>query len=567
VSTTRRVYFYAVCLVTLVLAAWGMGLLLSLIFDSLLGTHPAIARTRSYPSQQLALGLSMLVIAGVVWTIHWRIVQKLSAANPKEGGAAIRKLYLNSILTASALTALITGTAIMRWILGGAPSGESRSGALAALLVSLAVWYYNWRVDTADAPPNPGGKTLQRWCWYVLAGWSMVVMSLGAINILALLLDRGISSGDSFAQGQLWNSHMQLRVAGIMLGLPWWAFHWLHAARNDQGSSLRQVYLYLFAITAGALTTLVSLSVTVFRVLQLLFGSALNWQTGVNSFVWTLPAGLLGVAVWTYHWQIARDESGNIEERQSSARRVYHYIMSGLGLAGIASGGVSLIGLTINIVLGAIDPSSVMVSTPGWWKDQLALFLVLLGIGLAVWLHFWPKVQGQVIRSSVERAARSRKVYLYTFLCISIIAVVAGLIDIVYQTLNALLQSNTVFDTLDRMKWGIQAFLVAAPSVMYHFALLRDDIRGGSERAKESRTISIIVPREAAQKIVTRLELALGQHLRTISFEGETAAPWGELSEEQTQTIIRSIAASPHPRLLVIYQDAEWKVLPYEERS
>ena len=63
-STVRRVYFYAVSLVTLGIWAWGAGLILRLIFAMTFNRQPSIASSPGYLQQQLALGIAMIAIAG-----------------------------------------------------------------------------------------------------------------------------------------------------------------------------------------------------------------------------------------------------------------------------------------------------------------------------------------------------------------------------------------------------------------------------------------------------------------------------------------------------------------------
>jgi len=567
-STVRRVYFYAVSLVTLGIWAWGAGLILRLIFAMTFNRQPSIASSPGYLQQQLALGIAMVAIAGGVWVVHWRVVQRHAAVDPSEAGAALRKLYLSLILTSSALTALMTGKDVLRWLLGGVPAGEFSSGALAALIVSAGIWLYNWKVNANDGPSSPTGRTLQRWYWYFVSAWSLVLFSVALVNALGMVSDRGgLFGGQTLAQGPLWNGDMRLSLASFLLGVPWWWFHWFRAAGKDSESSLRQVYLYLFAITGGALAGLVALTVTLFRLLEYTLGGAAAPQADFFGFLgWTIPTMLIGIAVWVYHWQTVKDETAGEEERRTSARRVYYYMLSGLGLTAIASGIVFLVGLLVDLLLGTVDSSYVVISLPGWWRNQLALFIVLLLVGTVVWLYHWLRVQRDAGGSQRERAARSRKVYLYNFLCISIIGLVASLINIVYRFIAGFLPDSSLLDELSNMKWGLQGLLVSGPVLAYHLGVLREDMRAGAEKAVARKALVVVVDADETSRFIPRLEKELGSRVRAMSLEGEKHVPQLEVSDEQLQELARSVIASPQAKLLLLVHGTEVKLYPYQEK-
>src|SRR3990170_4507157 len=108
--------------------------------------------------------------------------------------------------------------------------------------------------------------------------------------------------------------------------------------------------------------------------------------------------------------------------------------------------------------------------------------------------------------SQRERAARSRKVYLYTFLCISIIGLVASLINIVYRFIVGLLPGSSLLDELSNMKWGLQGLLVSGPVLAYHLGVLREDMRTGAEKAGARKTLVVVVDAGETSRFIPRLE-------------------------------------------------------------
>ena len=64
-NTIRRIWFYAVTLVTLGIFAAGVGQLLSLLFNiTIKGSYLTLTGATSFNQQQLSLGLAMMVIGG-----------------------------------------------------------------------------------------------------------------------------------------------------------------------------------------------------------------------------------------------------------------------------------------------------------------------------------------------------------------------------------------------------------------------------------------------------------------------------------------------------------------------
>ncbi|MEW6033276.1 MAG: DUF5671 domain-containing protein [Chloroflexota bacterium] len=566
-STVRRAYFYAVSLVTLVVSSWGIGILLRLLLD-LLFSRTTISVTPGFFRDQLSLGLAMVVIAGPIWFIHWRVAQRHACCDSGEAGAALRKLHLCLVLTASSLTALMTGVGVLHWLLGGLSATEFQAGTLAAFIVSLGVWYHHWRVDLADGEPCSRGKTLQRWYWYTVSAWALVLFASGVINALGIMLQTsGVWGGESIVQGPLWSADVRTRVASLLLGLLWWCFQWLWTARRDIGSVLRQVYLYLFAILSGAIATLVSLSITLFQSLK--FGLGSRGSSGEPYFQflsWTLPAMVVGLAVWVYHWQKVKEEAMANEGRRSSARRVYYYLLSGVGLGAALAGLVVLVGLLLDLLLGALDPSQVMATTPGWRRDPLALFAVLMLVGSAIWLYHWLGMQREATEKDVtERGARSRRVYLYTFLCLGIVALVASLVNIVYRLLAGGLQGTPLLSVLQDTKWSLQVFLVAAPTLAYHWRVLREDHGVGAEKATAEKVVVAVIDDSSRLALVPRLQTALGTRIRVLSIQGEKAGPSLVLSDEELRLLARDVLASPHERLLLLVHGTEVELYPYRE--
>jgi hypothetical protein len=75
-STAKRVYFYMVYFIALGMFAAGVSILLGVCFDVITKYALAQVGAPGFARQTLSLGLAMLVIGGVLWSLFWRAIQR-----------------------------------------------------------------------------------------------------------------------------------------------------------------------------------------------------------------------------------------------------------------------------------------------------------------------------------------------------------------------------------------------------------------------------------------------------------------------------------------------------------
>ena len=388
-NTTRRVWSYALTLITLGIFAAGVGQLLSLLFDiTIKGSYLTQVGRVAFNRQQLSLGLAMIVIGGVLWFLFWRSVQSHVNDNQEEIGATIRKSFLNLILLITALMGVTTAANFLKWLLAGVPLAEFSPSGLAIMIVAVTVWFYHWRVSESEGHPSPAAKTLRRWYVYVLAGFGLVWLAAGLVQLVNVAVINLPFWGNTLARGQFWNNVAQINVAYILLGSAIWYFHWFHMARNDFNSTLRQVYFYLLTIAGGAIAALVASTILLFRFfVWVLSGTSISSGSYFQFLGWAVPTILVGLAIWGYHRRLAQEEAGRVQGNSRSAQRVYSYLMSFLGLGTLVAGLITLFGIFLNLIINAASTS--LTVTSGWWLNQLALCLALLLVGVPLWLYYW----------------------------------------------------------------------------------------------------------------------------------------------------------------------------------
>ncbi len=163
----RRLYTYGAALVGLGFAAVGLGWVLGILIDLLLGGARTVAERSDLWRGELARFAGVAVVGSALWLAEWYVAQRRVAADlAAERGATTRRVYLYAVV-AGALVATLGSLAVvvyrlLRVLLGVASSqglASDVSAALGVLVVAAALLAYHGvtlRGDLAARPPAGG---------------------------------------------------------------------------------------------------------------------------------------------------------------------------------------------------------------------------------------------------------------------------------------------------------------------------------------------------------------------------------------------------------------------------
>jgi hypothetical protein len=549
-------------LITLGILAAGVRNLLSLSFDTITAnfTLAVIGDVRG----QLSLGIAMIIIGGPLWLLFWGTIQRQAGKSAEEYGSALRAFFLNLVIIASAFTAIFALEGLVGWLMGGLqPDGFSPGGA-ATFIVSGAVWYYHWRISEREGHPAPVAKTLWRWYVYILAAAGLIWLSSGFIQIVNTAFVALPIWQDVIVRSSFWNSGTRNNLSWVLIGGLVWAFHWLYMARRDLKSSLRQVYFYLFAILGGAITGLVALTQTIYKVIYWWLGGGRDIQGYFQFLGWSLPAMLVAAFIWFYHLRMAEEEALHIQDRRLSARRVHYYLMSFLGIGTLVAGLIVILGIPLDAIVRNIRPESV-IAEPGWWTNELSLSLSLLVVSIPLWLYYWSRIRDMVeVGGVLERGARSRRIYLFGIIGVAVVTLAADLVNIVYQILNGILTANFGIDVLINMKWSLQTVFIAVPVLLYHLSAARQDQKLGAEKVVPHKNVMVLLY-DKNSPVLSLIEHKLGYKVRAVQYVGEAPASPPQRTDEELERLATGINSSEASDVMVILLEGEALVLPYKE--
>jgi len=186
--TIRRLYFYAVALISLEVVVWGLiGLLRSIFSSRLVNT-----------AEVLAQALALVLVGVPIFLFHWLWAQRAARKDEEERTASLRAIFFYAVLLGTLIPVVqnllafvnrvtlgISNVPASRALLGGLQTWQDN---LIAIFINGVVALYFWntlRSEWKSLPPEVENfadvRRLYRYLW-LLYGLLMVVY--GAQQIL-----------------------------------------------------------------------------------------------------------------------------------------------------------------------------------------------------------------------------------------------------------------------------------------------------------------------------------------------------------------------------------------------
>lgn len=565
IGTLKRVYYYGLSFVALMVAAGGIVLLVDFAADGLLG-----AQVLSGGEAKLALGLALTLVGTPIWFFHWRLADRAVRQFPTETHALARKVYGYLVLGISAALVAFGLVGLLRWLLGA----DNFDGLhLAFPLVWGGIWAFHWRLeDLVGQAPEPARSVRGLYVYITsLYGLSMLVVGMAVIlwRLLREAYDALFLTEMLFSSSAtLWSDTLGTGIAIALVGGGFWWWHWHRVAREDLSSVLRQVYLYLFAILGGAATVVISASIILFGVLQWLIGVP-DAAAAVAHFRFlpgAIAALVSGVALWGYHRAVVHSQSQLEPEGLLGAGRVYRYLVASLGLATLAVGLVIVFSVVVDLL---VPEAGLRLAGDGGGRNALSLAITLIAVGGPLWGFHWFGAQREAETGGMEeRGVLSRRVFIYGILGVAVLFTLGNLVALLFMFLSSLLEGRLSVQALQDARWSIGMLLMAGVISAYYWLVLQEDRRlmPSAEGPGAPPVVKAIISlaSEAAQPQVRQLEARLGYSIRRWQrLDSPSGAP--SLSEDELNAIGERIAQAPGNRVLLSIDASGVRVIPYQE--
>ena len=562
IGTVRRLYFYIVSFVALMMAANGLVQIGQYVLDGLFG-----AEVVSPSRFRLAIGLALALVGLPLWAWHWHLLTRYVRELPAELTSVLRKLYVYVVLGVAAGMLLAAGIGLTQWIFRADPFGGY---PWAALAVWSVVWALHWRLEAGQGQPTTETRAVRRIYMYGLAVAALVVGAAGLARVLHVILLEGYQAVVSLpvvfpSQSGLWRDAMKEALGWAIVGGAAWAAHWLCLVRQDRRSVLRVIYLAVFAAPGGVVAVLAAAGAVLYGLLS--WGLGAIDEDAASHFRF-LPSALvslgMGAAVAGYHWRVASREADQFPEERAALLRCYVYLMSAIGLAALSAGIAALGSTALNILAHA---GRDVLAGQDVWRPQLALAVTLGLLGAPLWGYFWSAAQRRAARvEGEERAALPRRVMLFVAVGAGALALLGSLSHALFVFIRAALEGELSRLTLADASVSTGILMAVAVFLPYHWLVYRADGRARSEEGERPprrlKAVSILL-REGERHLATALESALGYGVRVLT-RADADAPRALVSEEELLKVADQVGESPGGKVLLIPEEAGIRLVSYD---
>lgn len=385
------------------------------------------------------------------------------------------------------------------------------------LLIGAGVWTPLWHtIQTIFITPTQRAisnewSTLFRLGLYLVCAMGLAILVQGVWYNLAWVLST--LTGSYYTQYSSWE--FANSVGQVVVGLFVWGIYWRAAQQiyglhqNEQKSAIRRLYLYVI-IFLGTGNVVGSLTLLLAGFLRQVLG--LPSTGGLEPILANI---IVGGVVWAYHAYVLHQDAQKLpaeEPDQAEIRRLYLYLVAGIGLTSLLIGLGGEIGVIIFTLGDAFDNDS---------REAMAWFTAALISGLGVWFVPWYRVQGMVGQNNpagrAEQQSGIRKLYLYLFIFAATLTVFATSITLLAQiiiTFVGTAEDSVPFRTISlAMAYLLMGFGVLA----YHGYLLRLDQQvEDAEEAKGLKALLVVLLAEPENSLAKQLVETLKEKLPAV---------------------------------------------------
>lgn len=499
-DVARRLYLYVIAGITLALLVGALIELVNLALEIVLGYRDEFfgVDRQDYVRGRLSLVLATIGVALPVWAVHWglaeRFVRSDAARTGVERASALRALFLTLVLLTLFGTLMISGTQLLRYLLGASlgATGERSivaASALGSLLIAGGFWVYHAAVRLRDlhSPMEGAAAWLPRTYIYLAAfiGLSTLLFGMSRLIVLAGAAIEAAGSG-VFASVGVRPSALAETVAMVIVGGVAWAAHWWYSNRlvlasdwrgmSERGARTRYAYFGL-VILIGIGGAIVQFAGVLRQVLLLATGSLPGVDAGdlVRDLGGMVALGLVFVLVWWSHRRSMLSETALLAPAQAvSAKRLDGYLVALIGLAAGSAGLAWLIGLALDVVLRG---QRTLIQTVDW-RTELATFLGFAVVGVFVWLWQIQLIERWRSQQPVDEArSTARRSYLLLAIAGSLIAGISSLVLLLNRLISALLGVVAERSLASELSAPAGVLTIALAVGVLHFLWLRRDQR------------------------------------------------------------------------------------------
>lgn len=563
-TSIRRLFVYVLAFVAFIFAVVGIALLLGGALEAATGGAAIAGR-----DTELAIALAFTVVGLPAWLALAFAAQHALATHPLDRRSIARRLYLDAARAVALTGIAINAAAALGALVARGDLASDNWGWLVAWSIG---WLLHERTVAAEAPSTTATRLLDRLAAFWAAFIGLYALLVGAITGATSLF---VAAYDGALREPLVAGHWAADarrgfVAAAVGALIWW-WYWLRASRERaERTTLTHVYLFLVGVLPAVALVVIPTARAVYAVLQWIIGEP-NQERAVDHFA-LLPGVvamlLVGACTWAYHRAVLRAVPADAPAARYAVRsepeRIYRYVVSAAGLLLLAGGLLAVFALAIDV---AAQGAPEFARREGWWRNQLAVALTLLVVGLPLWARYWTDVQRAAARTPAERPAPSRRVYLFAIFGAAVLGTLINLTIMLYRLFEALLDTPTLQRALFDGRWSAAFVLTAGAIALYHWLVLREDqqaTRAAAPAAPPAAAVTrdiVVLAGAGAADIAAALRAVPGARVRVWRrLAGDDAPPPSPAALAELRA---RVEASTATRLAIILGPSGPEVVPY----
>lgn len=492
---------------------------------------------------QLARSLAFTVVGVPIYAAVALWTRRSFAADPGEARSFGWAFYSTVATLTALVVAMTSGAQVLAWVVG---LEAYDSSALATFLVWGALWAAHWWVDRRVTPAD---RAQTHHLVGSLIGLGFAATGLGGLLAGALRILLGLDGTDLLVEG---DDPLRQGLVTLLVGAPVWALYWLAMALRGRRDLHWVAYVLLAGVAGGLVTAVVAASTLLYTVLVWLVGDPASAAAADHFADAPAAAGAtaVGVLVWAYHRAVLGQAGA---EGRTEVRRVYDYLMAGIGLAAAAVGLATVIVALIEAIAGSGD---VLVGGTSTGNTLLAAATLLL-VGAPVWWLYWRAAQAAATAEpTTELLSPTRRVYLFVLFGVGGVAAVIALLVGVYLLFEDVVNGTLGLETLRRMRFSLGVLAATGAVAGYHLAVYRSDRERAPAQsgAAGPRHVVLVGPRDPA--IASALAHRTHARVQLWARTDEPEASWS------VDAVADALAGASSDEVVVVSEAGGLRVIP-----
>lgn len=568
IGSVRRAFLYGLAFVSLMFAGSGVAMLMGGIFEAVSGD-----RVIADSDTQLAMALAFTVVGAPAWLIFAALAQRSLTQHAVEARSGLRWTYFGAVRAVALLIALVRGVDALERLLGEPHVGGGlfEGGAWGWFLTWTAIWAAHELLARRERPTARDALALDRLYRSFGAAVGVYVFGGGLTSSLALagLRTYDALTSDTLVQRGGWSDGTALAIL-VLGGATWW-WHWFVCLRRERPAASWDIHVFLFGIFSGVAVAVSAAAVLLFLALEWTIGDP-GPSTAIEHFRDAVPALaflVIGAAAWAYYRLLLIETGeGGTDRVRPEPERVYRYLVATAGLVTFATG----VAIVIAMAVDAVTPATGVFRQGGWWRDELAMAITALVVGVPLWARAWFAAQAIVTTGVAEEVGSpSRRVFVFGVFGVAILVAIVNLIILLFEFFDAVLGEGISTALVRDVRWAIAMLLTAGAIAAYHWLVLREQQDASSEDGATAPARSalreVVLIGGGASATALRDALAASdvrvRLWRRVDVDAPATAA-ATTADPAPEALSARLLASGYPRVAVVFGAGEPQIVPFE---